>query len=158
LLAASPRHRRKLRVPQLRGLGVQRALQARVHPSRVPIPPRAVPAEHGGLAPPVPEAGHTRHLRGLGMRRRLRAPRGLAPTTLALAAAVSLATCLASSDSRSAPVPDAPDAASEPKQACTLLGCADGLLVTLESGSAWPNGTYRFEVQADDVQVTCRGS
>jgi hypothetical protein len=92
------------------------------------------------------------------MRPRFLVTRGLATTTLALAAAALLATLLASNEPRSAPGPDAAGDGSAPPQACTLVGCADGLAVALESGSTWPDGTYRFEIEADDVHVMCRAA
>jgi hypothetical protein len=92
------------------------------------------------------------------MRRHFLVTRRLATTTLALAAAAFLATCLASNEPRSAPGPDALGDASEPTQACPLIGCADGLAVALESENEWPHGTYRFEIQADDVHVLCRAA
>jgi hypothetical protein len=79
-----------------------------------------------------------------------------ATEALALAAGACLTACMASSESQ--PAPGRLGQASEPTQACTLIGCADGLTVALESGSEWPDGNYRFEVQADDVHVTCRAS
>lgn len=83
---------------------------------------------------------------------------GFTTTALALAAGVFMAACLASNEPRSGPGPDALGDASEPQQACTLIGCADGLAVALQSASEWPDGTYRFEIQADDVHVMCRAS
>jgi len=46
----------------------------------------------------------------------------------------------------------------EPPLACTLIGCEDGLKVQLRPASGWPAGEYRFEIQAEGVRVTCRGS
>jgi hypothetical protein len=77
---------------------------------------------------------------------------------LALVAGVFMAGCVGSSEARSTPGPDAVDNASGPTQACTLVGCANGLTVALESSSEWPDGTYRFEIQADEVRVMCRAS
>jgi hypothetical protein len=91
------------------------------------------------------------------MRRQFLVTRGLASTALALVAAAFMATWLASNEPRSSGDPHGPDP-SGPMQACTLIGCADGLAVALESGSEWPDGTYRFEIQADDVHVMCRAS
>jgi hypothetical protein len=45
-----------------------------------------------------------------------------------------------------------------PPVACTLIGCEDGLNVELRPESGWPAGEYRFQIRADDVAVTCRGS
>jgi hypothetical protein len=83
---------------------------------------------------------------------------GFTAMALAPAAGVFMAACLASNEPRSGPGPDALGDGSEPPQACTLIGCADGLAVALESGSEWPDGTYRFEIQVDDVHVICRAS
>jgi hypothetical protein len=92
------------------------------------------------------------------MRRRSLATGALMLTGLALVAGVLIAGCLSSSEARSAPGPDALEHVSGPTPACTLVGCANGLTVALESSSEWPDGTYRFEIQADEVHVMCRAS
>jgi hypothetical protein len=45
-----------------------------------------------------------------------------------------------------------------PPVACTLIGCEDGLKVEIRPSSGWPAGEYRFQIQADGVEVTCVGS
>jgi len=73
---------------------------------------------------------------------------------LGYAAAAMMAACSASGDSRRGPIAGG----SDPIRACTLIGCEDGLTVTLEAPGAWLEGRYVFEIQTDDVHVTCRGS
>jgi hypothetical protein len=77
---------------------------------------------------------------------------------LALAAGMFMAACMASNESLTPRGSDALGDASDPMQPCTLIGCADGLTVALESGSEWPDGSYRFEIQAEEVHVMCRAS
>lgn len=49
-------------------------------------------------------------------------------------------------------------APNEPPPACTLIGCEDGLRVTLQPDSGWPAGDYRFFITADGARTTCRGA
>lgn len=46
---------------------------------------------------------------------------------------------------------------SNPPRACTEMGCLDGLRIELKS-DAWPDGVYRFEVEADGASIVCQGS
>lgn len=46
---------------------------------------------------------------------------------------------------------------SEPR-ACTAIGCESGLRVQLEPTGGWPEGRYRFEIDADGAHATCTGS
>src|SRR5688500_14606835 len=43
-------------------------------------------------------------------------------------------------------------------QACTEIGCSDGLFVRVTPGAPWPHGAYRFVVEADGVTTTCTGA
>ena len=73
---------------------------------------------------------------------------------MALAAAAALPACADSGQ-------DGPDGSGNPLTppvACTLIGCEDGLKVEIQPASGWPAGQYRFQIQADGVEVTCRGS
>ena len=72
-------------------------------------------------------------------------------TALALAAVVIVTACAAAPTDTPRDTPVAP-------QVCTLIGCSDGLQVAIEPKSGWPEGTYLFEIQADDVYVRCRAS
>ena len=40
-------------------------------------------------------------------------------------------------------------------QACTQIGCQDGLVIELATPGSWPAGAYRFELAADGVTTTC---
>lgn len=63
--SAPPRDRWELGVRQLRGLGVDRALQASIQQPRVPIEAGELSSERGGVASPFQEGRGPRHLRGL---------------------------------------------------------------------------------------------
>ena len=67
------------------------------------------------------------------------------------------AACLACADSPQDPDDGSPNPLAPPV-ACTLIGCEDGLKIDLRPASGWPAGEYRFQIQADAVEVTCRGS
>lgn len=43
-------------------------------------------------------------------------------------------------------------------QACTEIGCSDGLVVRGTPGPPWPQGVYRFVVEADGITTTCTGA
>lgn len=45
-----------------------------------------------------------------------------------------------------------------PPQACTEIGCSDGLTVALSPSSGWRAGMYRFEIDVDGQVTTCEGS
>jgi hypothetical protein len=47
---------------------------------------------------------------------------------------------------------------TDPPKVCTLIGCEDGLRLDLEPASGWPEGDYRFSIEADETHVTCRAS
>jgi hypothetical protein len=60
-----PRHRGQPGFRQLRGLGVDRTLQARVQEPGVPVKARRFPAEHRGVSPSLQEGGGPGHLCGV---------------------------------------------------------------------------------------------
>jgi hypothetical protein len=62
---APPRHRGQPGFRQLRGLGVDRTLQARVQEPGVPVEARRFPAEHRGVSPSLQEGGSPGHLCGV---------------------------------------------------------------------------------------------
>lgn len=67
--------------------------------------------------------------------------------------------CVASSDPGINRWPDGRSSNPlEPPLACTMIGCDDGLRLELRPPSGWPAGEYRFDVQMDGADVTCRGS
>ena len=70
---------------------------------------------------------------------------------------IAAAACLSCADEERGPQ-RSPDNPLTPPLACTLIGCEDGLKVELRPESGWPAGEYRFRIQADGVEVTCRGS
>ncbi|MGH9461637.1 MAG: hypothetical protein ACRD1X_10505 [Vicinamibacteria bacterium] len=76
---------------------------------------------------------------------------GLAGGMALIAGAVSSA-CADSVDNDGSGNPLAPPVA------CTQIGCENGLNVELRPASGWPAGEYQFQIQADGVAVTCRGS
>lgn len=45
-----------------------------------------------------------------------------------------------------------------PEHACTEIGCSDGLVVRVTPAAPWPQGAYRFVVEADGVTTTCTGT
>jgi hypothetical protein len=50
------------------------------------------------------------------------------------------------------------DGGTTPPQACTEIGCQDGLLIRVTPTEAWPHGAYTFTVEADAKTTTCTGS
>ena len=75
---------------------------------------------------------------------------------LALAAGACLTACMASSESQ--PAPGRLGQACEPTQACTLMAVPTDSRWRSSPEASGPMGSPRFEVQADDVHVTCRAS
>lgn len=73
----------------------------------------------------------------------------------ALFAFASLA-CSAAPAAKAA-APDAPGDPAAGERACTEIGCTDGLHVTFDADTAWPEGSYRFVIEADDSVATCEG-
>jgi hypothetical protein len=71
---------------------------------------------------------------------------------------IAAAACLACADEERGDPQNPPGNPLTPPLACTLIGCEDGLKVELRPESGWPAGEYRFRIQADGVEVTCRGS
>jgi hypothetical protein len=65
--------------------------------------------------------------------------------------------CLACADEGGGPR-SSPDNPLSPPLACTLIGCEDGLKVELRPASGWPAGEYRFRIQTNELEVSCRGS
>ena len=41
---------------------------------------------------------------------------------------------------------------------CTAAGCSDGLVVRVTPAAPWPQGAYRFVIEADGVTTTCTGT
>lgn len=70
---------------------------------------------------------------------------------------IAAAACLACADEERGPQ-SSPGNPLTPPLACTQIGCEDGLKVELRPPSGWPAGEYRFRIQANGVEVTCRGS
>ena len=70
---------------------------------------------------------------------------------------IAAAVCLSCADEERGPQ-SAPGNPLTPPLACTLIGCEDGLKVELRPASGWPAGEYRFRIQTNGVDVTCRGS
>lgn len=52
------------------------------------------------------------------------------------------------------PVLHMPAQAQPSVAACTMIGCQQGLTLTLE-GQDWPQGDYTFSMMLDDTYVTC---
>jgi hypothetical protein len=43
-------------------------------------------------------------------------------------------------------------------EACTDIGCMDGLLIQVTPIEAWPHGDYLFSIEHDGTTTTCEGS
>ena len=82
----------------------------------------------------------------------------VSPRYRLFAAGIVLASATGVACSGTATDPNAIPRANEIPRACTLIGCDSGLKVTLEPGSGWPDGRYRFEIEADQDRASCTGS
>lgn len=77
-----------------------------------------------------------------------------------VAACMSLAACAASGPppgSSPSPPAAAPPNADAP-QACTEIGCADGLVISLSPNAGWAPGQYRFTIVTDGETTVCEGA
>ena len=72
---------------------------------------------------------------------------------LALALLTVLPAC-----AKDKPAPAGPGDGAGGEQACTQIGCINGLRVELKKTTPWLPGTYTFGFELDDRKVECKGS
>jgi hypothetical protein len=56
------------------------------------------------------------------------------------------------------PVDTATSTPTSDGQACTEIGCEDGLLIRVTPTEGWPHGSYRFAIAHDGITTNCEGT